>query len=276
VAIGDIDGDGLADLLSANTAGNYPVCCNPGGDTISLLLNAGGSSFTAAQTYTAGNTPFAVATGDVDGDGDLDAATANWHSNDVTVLRNVGLVDPPPQLSNIVVGAITNTGATVAWDTNEPADTQVEYGPDPRYGFNSPLQTARTTTHQVTLSGLTPNTLYHYRVKSRDAAGGLAVSGDFTFFTTSGGVVTPPLVYLSDLFWTSMTNGWGPAERDRSNADIGTADGGAIVLNGVTYTKGLGVHAMSELVYAIPSGCSQFFAAVGVDDEVGAQGRVQF
>ena len=113
--------------------------------------------------------------------------TANWHSNDVTVLRNDGLVDPPPQLSNIIVGAISNTGATITWDTNEPADTQVEYGPDPRYGFNSPLQTARTTTHQVTLSGLTPNTLYHYRVKSRDAAGSLAVSGDFTFFTTSGG-----------------------------------------------------------------------------------------
>ena len=56
----------------------------------------------------------------------------------------------------------------------------------------------------------------------------------------------------------------------------GTADGGPIVLNGVTYAKGLGVHAMSEVVYAIPSGCSQFFAAVGVDDEVGANGRVQF
>ena len=87
-------------------------------------------------------------------------------------------------------------------------------------------------------------------MKSRDAAGNLAVSGDFTFFTTSGGPA--PIVYLSDLFWTSMTNGWGPAERDRSNGETGTADGGAIVLNGVTYAKGLGVHAMSEIVYTIP------------------------
>ena len=109
VAIADIDGDGLADLLSANTAGNYPTCCNPGGDTISLLLNAGGGSFAAAQTYAAGTTPFAIATGDFDGDGDLDVVTANWHSNDVTVLRNDGPVDPPPQLSNIAAGAITNT-----------------------------------------------------------------------------------------------------------------------------------------------------------------------
>ena len=275
VAIADIDGDGLLDLLSANTAGNYPTCCNPGGDTISLLLNAGGGSFAAAQTYVAGTTPFAIATGDFDGDGDLDVVTANWHSNNVTILRNDGSVDPPPQLSDVAAGGVTSTQATITWLTNEPADTQVEYGPDPRYGFSSPLITTRTTSHQVTLAGLSPGTLYHYRVKSRDSAGNLSVSGDFTFITTSGGGGAP-VVYLSDLFWTSMTNGWGPTERDRSNGEAGTADGGPLVLNGVTYAKGLGVHAMSEVVYAIPSGCSQFFAAVGVDDEVGANGRVQF
>ncbi len=273
VAIADIDGDGLADLLSANTAGNYPTCCNPGGDTISVLLNAGGASFAAAQTYSTGTTPFAVAAGDFDGDGDLDVVTANWHSNDVTILPNVGIVDPPPQLTNINAGNLTNTTASITWDTNEPADTQVEYGPDPRYGFNSPLQTARTTAHQVTLTNLNPSTLYHYRVKSRDAAGNLSTSADFTLTTTGG---TVPVVYLSDLFWSSMTNGWGPVERDRSNGELGTADGRAIILNGVTYQKGLGSHSMSEIVYSIPSGCAQFFAAVGVDDEVGSQGRVQF
>jgi chitodextrinase len=275
VAIADFDGDGLPDLMSANTAGNYPTCCNPGGDTISLLINAGSGAFAAAQTYPAGTTPFSIATGDFDKDGDVDVATANWHSNDVTILRNDGSVDPPPQLSGITASGVTGTQATISWQTNEPADTQVEYGPDPRYGFNSPLVTTRTTSHQVTLPGLTPGTLYHYRVKSRDAAGNLSVSADFTFITTSGGGGAP-VVYLSDLFWTSMTNGWGPAERDRSNGEAGTADGGALVLNGVTYAKGLGVHAGSEIVYAIPTGCSQFFTAIGLDDEVGAQGRVQF
>ena len=275
VAIADIDGDGLADLLSANTAGNYPTCCKPGGDTISLLLNVGSGSFAAAQTYTTGTTPFSIATGDFDSDGDLDVATANWHSNDVTILRNDGGVDAAPQLSNIAAGNLTGPGATITWQTNEPADAQIEYGPSPQYGFSSPLDTTPTTSHQVTLSGLTEGTLYHYRVKSRDGAGNLAVSSDFTFITTSGGGPAP-VVYLSDLFWTSMINGWGPAERDRSNGETGTADGGPIVLNGVAYAKGLGVHAMSEIVYAIPSSCSQFFAAVGVDDEVGAAGRVQF
>jgi hypothetical protein len=37
--------------------------------------------------------------------------------------------------------------------------------------------------HQVTLSGLTANTDYHYRVRSSDAAGNERVSGDFIFHT---------------------------------------------------------------------------------------------
>ena len=43
---------GVLPVLSANSAGNYLVCCNPGGDTISLLLNTGGGFFAAPQTCT--------------------------------------------------------------------------------------------------------------------------------------------------------------------------------------------------------------------------------
>jgi len=178
VAIADINGDGRPDLLSANTAGNYPVCCNPGGDTISVLLNTGNGSFAAAQTYTVGTTPFAVSAGDLDGDGDLDVVTANWHSDDLTILRNGG-------------------GA-------------------------------------------------------------------------SGGG------YLSDIPWTSMINGWGPAERDHSNGELGANDGHQISLGGVTYPKGLGVHADSQLRWQLAGQCSTFSAVIGVDDEVGAAGSVIF
>jgi hypothetical protein len=51
---------GVLTVPSANSAGNYPVCCNPGGDTISLLLHTGNGTFAAAQTHTVGTTPFAV------------------------------------------------------------------------------------------------------------------------------------------------------------------------------------------------------------------------
>ncbi|QQR78684.1 MAG: VCBS repeat-containing protein [Candidatus Moraniibacteriota bacterium] len=90
-----------------------------------------------------------------------------------------------PVISAITAAAITTTGATITWTTNEAADTQVEYGATTSYGQSTTLNTAMLTSHSQNLSGLSPGTLYHYRVKSRDAAGNLAVSGDMTLTTTS-------------------------------------------------------------------------------------------
>src|SRR5207244_3834968 len=53
------------------------------------------------------------------------------------------------------------------------------------YGSSSTLNTALVTSHSVSLTGLLASTTYHYRVKSRDAAGNLQTSGDFTFTTRS-------------------------------------------------------------------------------------------
>jgi hypothetical protein len=78
--------------VTANTAGSYPNCCQPGGDTVSLLLNVGGGAFASPLTQTVGQTPFSVVIGDVNGDGLSDIATANWHSNDAAVL--LGLTAP--------------------------------------------------------------------------------------------------------------------------------------------------------------------------------------
>ena len=90
---------------------------------------------------------------------------------------------------------------------------------------------------------------------------------------------TPPSSggqYLSDMTWTSATNGWGPVERDRSNGDLGGADGRVITINGRTYAKGLGVHANSDIRFALSGGCSTFTADVGVDDEAGVNGSIIF
>jgi glucose/arabinose dehydrogenase len=82
--------------------------------------------------------------------------------------------------------------------------------------------------------------------------------------------------FLSDLQWTSATNGWGPVERDTSNGEHLAGDGNTITLNGATYSKGLGVHADSDVRYNLGGQCSRFTAKVGVDDEVGANGSVTF
>jgi len=88
-----------------------------------------------------------------------------------------------PEISAVTSTGMTASGAMITWTTNEAADTEVEYGTTVSYGQSTTLNTSILTSHSQNLSGLSAGTLYHYRVKSRDAAGNLAISGDFTFTT---------------------------------------------------------------------------------------------
>ncbi|MFE3579947.1 NPCBM/NEW2 domain-containing protein [Streptomyces vinaceus] len=72
--------------------------------------------------------------------------------------------------------------------------------------------------------------------------------------------------YLSDLPWVSAVNGCGPVERDRSNGRNAAGDGTPISFGAVTYAKGLGVHAPSEIVYHLGGRADRFTALVGIDD----------
>ena len=115
-------------------------------------------------------------------------------------------------------------------------------------------------------------------------------SGDLFYSDLDGGTVrqikytgSPPpppppsgSTYLSDLTWTSATSGWGPVEKDKSNGESPAGDGRTITLNGTTYAKGLGAHAVSDVRYALSGGCTRFRADVGVDDEIGTTGSVVF
>jgi parallel beta-helix repeat protein len=82
--------------------------------------------------------------------------------------------------------------------------------------------------------------------------------------------------FLSDRGWMSAASGWGPVERDRSNGEAPAGDGRTITVARVPYTRGLGVHAPSDLRYVLGGSCSAFTAIVGVDDELGALGSVTF
>ena len=71
-----------------------------------------------------------------------------------------------------------------------------------------------------------------------------------------------PTVYLSDLRPVKAVNGWnGDPRRDTS------IDDNPIRLSGMVFKRGMGVHALSELVYKTRSNYKRFVATVGVDDE---------
>ncbi len=76
--------------------------------------------------------------------------------------------------------------------------------------------------------------------------------------------------YLSDLQPAYGYVGWGAMTNNKS---IG---GNAIKLNGVTYPKGLGVHAFSGVEYRLGGLASRFQSDIGVDDEAVSPGSVVF
>ncbi len=93
-----------------------------------------------------------------------------------------------PTISNVTTAVISDTSVSIVWDTNELSTSQIEYGATDSYGSETTLDSTLTIQHSVKLSGLTANTSYHYRVKSKDAANNTATSSDYNFTTqTSGG-----------------------------------------------------------------------------------------
>src|SRR5712692_4882133 len=89
---------------------------------------------------------------------------------------------PPPDIS-AVNATETTSAATVTWSTDVPATSQVEYGLTSSYDFSTPVDSNLVADHAQTLTGLSANTLYHYRVRSQDENGLETVSDDFTFNT---------------------------------------------------------------------------------------------
>ncbi|WP_168197055.1 NPCBM/NEW2 domain-containing protein [Agromyces laixinhei] len=141
------------------------------------------------------------------------------------------------------------------------------------------LAPGQTATLSVALE---PQGIQNGAVVTVATAAGWGPAGDRTELTDRATIrfATAPAAgttRLSDLQWVDTpTNAWGPVEKNMSNGEQAAGDGTPLTIGGVVYEHGLGVHADSRIEYYLGERCTALTAQVGIDDEVGAQGSVEF
>jgi hypothetical protein len=150
-------------------------------------------------------------------------STNGWNTNFNRLVID-SPASAPPVISNVQATQIGCSGATITWTTDKSSDSQVEYGTTTAYGSSTTLAPALVTSHSVPLTGLLANTLYHYRVKSKDAGELLTISGDFTFTSAPNSGVPPTLSSIGPVANTnsSVYILWNTNTSASTQVDFGT------------------------------------------------------
>lgn len=123
VAVGDFNGDGHLDFVTANSASN----------NVTVVLGNGDGTFMSALTYGTGTAPVSVAVDDMDGDHNLDIVTANNGGNDVSILFGDGHGNFPANApvnfdagatpTSVVMGNFDGKGKGLAVTNGEDSDS---------------------------------------------------------------------------------------------------------------------------------------------------------
>lgn len=112
----------------------------------------------------------------------------------------------PPTISDLTISDITSTSVKVSWTTDKVATSVVDYGATSDYGLTK-NDAALSTSHGVTVDGLTANTVYHYRVTSVDDHSNTTSTADNTLTSalTGSTITTTTTVVVVTQAATSTT-----------------------------------------------------------------------
>lgn len=192
------------------------------------------------------------------------AGTTTWSYSNLTFVNNTGGgggTQQAPLASTSAATNVTSSGATLNGSVNpEGAATsyKFDYGTTASYGSSTPAGSAGSGTSAVNenavLTGLSPSTVYHYRIEAANS-GGTTDGSDQTFTTPAAGGGGTSVAFdasagarnggSSPLSWT-QTVGSGANRALLADITIGSSNdiGCAPVVkdNGVTMTEITAVH----------------------------------
>jgi chitodextrinase len=122
----------------------------------------------------------------------------------------------------------STSAITIAWKTDERSDSFVEFGIDSLYG-SVKGDALDVTDHRLTLTNLSPATIYNFKVNSTDPNNnGPAYSANSAVSTDAEDDVTPPKI-ISGPVVESITDNqatviWGTDENSDTFVEFGTTD----------------------------------------------------
>jgi hypothetical protein len=87
----------------------------------------------------------------------------------------------PPVITDISVISLVNNSVKVTWKTDEFADSVLKYGMNSTAYTELSLDVLFVKDHEITLTGLSPDTTYYFVVKSTDQSGNSAESSEYRF-----------------------------------------------------------------------------------------------
>lgn len=182
-------------------------------------------------------------------------------SPEKTFTTDQGDITAPVITKGPIISTNSGTSVIVTWETNELANTTVEYGLNTVSDVSAGRSDELTLFHQVELSSLLPDRTYKFRIKSRDASDNLYTGDTQEFVTPRSTTITD--VKVTDITLDSALVQWKTTTSSTSVVDYGTGS-----TYGLTNTDGSFAQNHVAKLTGLQSG-STYYLRISGDDQAG-------
>ncbi len=130
----------------------------------------------------------------------------------------------PPLIYDVKIEKTSATSSTIAWKTNEEADSLINFGLDKNYGIVRNPSTYKKD-HSLEIPNLEPNRTYYFRITSSDASGNQGISSNYLFVTKPESSKTEEEQQKTDQGTGLKNEGQGMGEGEKNEYGQGMGEG---------------------------------------------------